>query len=203
MMATKKDRVDSFEKRLDINRNHMKREAKRATKMEKNLKVNPISTLFETILCPYQPLVKGWKKQEVYPQHEFNKYSRAFHEGWKILLWQSIRFCFCIYKTAIGVWSNNLKSDYNTDKILFHMKRVIRCAGVICRFIRRRWAVHIGRRNRLDRDWVFGQSLWTRFHLNNAYFSHSWTVYFSWTISWFWIILSLWLARVKFYHQNG
>lgn len=39
MMATKKDRVDSFEKRLDINRNHMKREAKRATKMEKNLKI--------------------------------------------------------------------------------------------------------------------------------------------------------------------
>lgn len=39
MMASKKDKVDSFEKRLEINRTHMKREAKRATKMEKNLKI--------------------------------------------------------------------------------------------------------------------------------------------------------------------
>ena len=39
MLATKKDKVDSYEKRLEINRSHMKREAKRATKQEKNLKV--------------------------------------------------------------------------------------------------------------------------------------------------------------------
>ena len=39
MMASKKQLVDSYEKRLDINRTHMKREAKKATKSEKNLKV--------------------------------------------------------------------------------------------------------------------------------------------------------------------
>jgi len=38
-MASKKNKVESAENRLEINRNHMKREAKRAAKMEKNLKV--------------------------------------------------------------------------------------------------------------------------------------------------------------------
>ena len=38
-MASKKDRVESAEKRLDINRAHMKREAKTATKLEKKLRV--------------------------------------------------------------------------------------------------------------------------------------------------------------------
>ena len=38
-MASKKDKVESFEKRLEINRNHMKREAKTATKLEKKLKI--------------------------------------------------------------------------------------------------------------------------------------------------------------------
>ena len=38
-MATKKDKVESFEKRLEINRNHMKREAKTAAKLEKKLRV--------------------------------------------------------------------------------------------------------------------------------------------------------------------
>ena len=40
MMASKKDRVDSFEKRLEINKNHMKREAKKAGKQEKTLRVS-------------------------------------------------------------------------------------------------------------------------------------------------------------------
>lgn len=38
-MATKKDKVESFEKKLEINRNHMKREAKTAGKLEKKLKI--------------------------------------------------------------------------------------------------------------------------------------------------------------------
>ena len=42
MMASKKDRVESYEKRLEINRNHMKREAKKATKLEKTLKVKMV-----------------------------------------------------------------------------------------------------------------------------------------------------------------
>jgi len=37
-LATKKDRLESLEKRLELNRNHMTREAKRAAKKEKNLK---------------------------------------------------------------------------------------------------------------------------------------------------------------------
>lgn len=38
-LASKKDRLESLEKRLDQNRSHMTREAKRAAKMEKKLKV--------------------------------------------------------------------------------------------------------------------------------------------------------------------
>lgn len=38
-LASKKDRLESLEKRLEQNRNHMTREAKRAAKMEKKLKV--------------------------------------------------------------------------------------------------------------------------------------------------------------------
>nr|UEK51571.1 HOX-like protein 6 [Parasacculina yatsui] len=38
-LASKKDRIDSLEKRLDMNRSHMTREAKRAAKLEKKLKV--------------------------------------------------------------------------------------------------------------------------------------------------------------------
>ena len=38
-MATKKDKVESFEKRLEINRSHMKREAKTAAKLEKKLRI--------------------------------------------------------------------------------------------------------------------------------------------------------------------
>ena len=38
-MATKKDKVESYEKKLEINRNHMKREAKTAGKLEKKLKI--------------------------------------------------------------------------------------------------------------------------------------------------------------------
>ncbi|CAG7835852.1 unnamed protein product [Allacma fusca] len=38
-LATKKDRVESLEKRLEQNRSHMQREAKRAAKIEKKLKI--------------------------------------------------------------------------------------------------------------------------------------------------------------------
>ena len=38
-LASKKDRIESLEKRLDLNRNHMTREAKRAAKLEKKLKI--------------------------------------------------------------------------------------------------------------------------------------------------------------------
>ena len=38
-LASKKDRLESQEKRLEQNRGHMTREAKRAAKMEKKLKI--------------------------------------------------------------------------------------------------------------------------------------------------------------------
>lgn len=38
-LATKKDRVESLEKKLEVNRNHMTKEAKRAAKIEKKLKI--------------------------------------------------------------------------------------------------------------------------------------------------------------------
>jgi len=53
-MASKKNKVESAENRLEINRNHMKREAKRAAKMEKNLKVILIK-----FLSNYQCLFAG------------------------------------------------------------------------------------------------------------------------------------------------
>ncbi len=37
-LATKKDRLEAMEKRLEVNRNHMQREAKRAGKIEKKIK---------------------------------------------------------------------------------------------------------------------------------------------------------------------
>ena len=49
-MASKKNKVESAENRLEINQNHMKREAKRAAKMEKNLKVNLTNLSRITIL---------------------------------------------------------------------------------------------------------------------------------------------------------
>ena len=38
-LASKKDRIESLEKRLELNRTHMTREAKRAAKLEKKLKI--------------------------------------------------------------------------------------------------------------------------------------------------------------------
>ena len=38
-MASKKDRIESAEKRLEVNRKHMAKEAKRCGKMEKRLKI--------------------------------------------------------------------------------------------------------------------------------------------------------------------
>ena len=38
-LASKKDRIESLEKRLDMNRGHMTKEAKRAAKTEKKLKI--------------------------------------------------------------------------------------------------------------------------------------------------------------------
>ena len=38
-LASKKDRIESADKKLEMNRNHMTREAKNAAKLEKKLKV--------------------------------------------------------------------------------------------------------------------------------------------------------------------
>ncbi|XP_002733954.1 cell division cycle 5-like protein [Saccoglossus kowalevskii] len=53
-LASKKDRIESAEKKLEINRTHMTREAKRAAKMEKRLKV---------LLGGYQSRALGLTKQ--------------------------------------------------------------------------------------------------------------------------------------------
>jgi len=53
-LASKKDRIESVEKRLEINRNHMTEEAKRAAKIEKKLKV---------LLGGYQARAVGLSKQ--------------------------------------------------------------------------------------------------------------------------------------------
>ncbi|XP_040283214.1 cell division cycle 5-like protein [Bufo bufo] len=62
-LASKKDRIESLEKRLEINRGHMTAEAKRAAKMEKKLKI---------ILGGYQSRAMGLIKQlnEVWDQFE-------------------------------------------------------------------------------------------------------------------------------------
>ncbi|XP_077345082.1 cell division cycle 5-like protein [Lithobates pipiens] len=62
-LASKKDRVDSLEKRLEINRAHMTAEAKRAAKMEKKLKI---------LLGGYQSRAMGLIKQlnEIWDQYE-------------------------------------------------------------------------------------------------------------------------------------
>ena len=39
-LASKKDRIESLRERLETNRSHMTREAKRAAKIEKKLKVS-------------------------------------------------------------------------------------------------------------------------------------------------------------------
>ena len=49
-LASKKDRIESLEKRLDMNRGHMTKEAKRAAKTEKKLKI---------LTGGYQVLVKA------------------------------------------------------------------------------------------------------------------------------------------------
>ncbi|KAG8124518.1 putative Mrna splicing protein [Naja naja] len=53
-LASKKDRIESLEKRLEINRGHMTTEAKRAAKMEKKLKI---------LLGGYQSRAMGLIKQ--------------------------------------------------------------------------------------------------------------------------------------------
>jgi len=53
-LASKKDRIESLEKRLEINRGHMTMEAKRAAKMEKKLKI---------LLGGYQSRAMGLVKQ--------------------------------------------------------------------------------------------------------------------------------------------
>ena len=42
--ANKKDRIESLEKQLEVNRSHMTKEAKRAAKTEKKLKVHDCSS---------------------------------------------------------------------------------------------------------------------------------------------------------------
>ncbi|XP_030638519.1 cell division cycle 5-like protein [Chanos chanos] len=53
-LASKKDRIESLEKRLEINRGHMTMEAKRAAKMEKKMKI---------LLGGYQSRAMGLMKQ--------------------------------------------------------------------------------------------------------------------------------------------
>ncbi|NP_001131045.1 cell division cycle 5-like protein [Xenopus laevis] len=62
-LASKKDRIESLEKRLEINRGHMTAEAKRAAKMEKKLKI---------LLGGYQSRAMGLIKQlnEIWDQYE-------------------------------------------------------------------------------------------------------------------------------------
>lgn len=47
-LASKKDRLESAEKRLEQNRNHMAKEAKKCSKMEKKLRVITGKTLLFT-----------------------------------------------------------------------------------------------------------------------------------------------------------
>merc|ERR1712136_363486 len=62
-LASKKDRIESADKKLEMNRNHMTREAKNAAKIEKKLKV---------LLGGYQSRAQGLVKQlnEINEQHE-------------------------------------------------------------------------------------------------------------------------------------
>ena len=62
-LASKKDRIESLEKRLENNRSHMTKDAKRASKLEKKLKV---------LLGGYQSRAQGLVKQlqDVYEQTE-------------------------------------------------------------------------------------------------------------------------------------
>ncbi|CAI9578047.1 unnamed protein product [Staurois parvus] len=62
-LASKKDRIESLEKKLEINRAHMTAEAKRAAKMEKKLKI---------LLGGYQSRAMGLIKQlnEIWDQYE-------------------------------------------------------------------------------------------------------------------------------------
>ncbi|XP_069831984.1 cell division cycle 5-like protein [Dendropsophus ebraccatus] len=62
-LASKKDRIESLEKRLEVNRGHMTAEAKRAAKMEKKLKI---------LLGGYQSRAMGLIKQlnEIWDQYE-------------------------------------------------------------------------------------------------------------------------------------
>ncbi|XP_063298135.1 cell division cycle 5-like protein [Pelobates fuscus] len=73
-LASKKDRIESLEKRLEINRGHMTAEAKRAAKMEKKMKI---------LLGGYQSRAMGLIKQlnEVWDQYEqANLELRTFEE---------------------------------------------------------------------------------------------------------------------------
>ncbi|XP_063771276.1 cell division cycle 5-like protein [Pseudophryne corroboree] len=73
-LASKKDRIDSLEKRLEINRGHMTAEAKRAAKMEKKLKI---------LMGGYQSRTMGLIKQlnEIWDQFEqANLELRTFEE---------------------------------------------------------------------------------------------------------------------------
>nr|CAG4643777.1 EOG090X02CC [Lepidurus arcticus] len=55
-LASKKDRLESVEQRLEINRGHMAREAKKATKLEKRLR---------TLTAGYQARAQGLAKQAI------------------------------------------------------------------------------------------------------------------------------------------
>ncbi|MEE6514022.1 hypothetical protein FKM82_021944, partial [Ascaphus truei] len=73
-LASKKDRIESLEKRLEINRGHMTAEAKRAAKMEKKMKI---------LLGGYQSRAMGLIKQlnEIWDQYEqANLELRTFEE---------------------------------------------------------------------------------------------------------------------------
>ena len=60
-LASKKDRIESLEKRLDMNRGHMTKEAKRAAKTEKKLKI---------LTGGYQVLVKKTIHHHIFPRRK-------------------------------------------------------------------------------------------------------------------------------------
>ena len=61
-LASKKDRIESMEKRLEANRGHMTKEAKRAAKTEKKLKI--LTGGYQVSLSLGPPLTP--QKREVY-----------------------------------------------------------------------------------------------------------------------------------------
>uniref|UniRef100_A0A8C1GGL8 CDC5 cell division cycle 5-like (S. pombe) n=1 Tax=Cyprinus carpio TaxID=7962 RepID=A0A8C1GGL8_CYPCA len=90
-LASKKDRIESMEKKLEINRGHMTTEAKRAAKMEKKMKI---------LLGGYQSRAMGLLKQlsEVWDQveqahvelHTFQELKKQEDHAIPLCLWLKV-----------------------------------------------------------------------------------------------------------------